>query len=519
MSLAITGLGVAVITLARAPQPSGIAEGINELVGEAVSFILWLISFLIALLASTHRLSRIRKNTKAVLIVVMALSVIAPLGCWIWFLWRPTQVEFVTAVAWGDMAKVKRGVWLGLPLNAPAPHAISFGGRDPGQTALTSAANIGRLEIAQYLIQRGANVNTRDGRGILPLSAAARAGHLPLVELFLAHGADVNGIDKGPIGTEADGTTALHWAARGGEVQIAERLLTSGADPNLHAGPYQYTPLQEALEPLVVHGDQRAVARIIAEHGGNPRVADSQNRTPASIAAERGYDDVLKALTSHAGATPADRLMAAIAAHDDATAIDLLKQNSELSRRTSMHTLLNAAVHARMKPLTAYLISHGANPASALASAVDTQDEDILVLLSDNQPERWNYVLWDAARAGRLSTAEIAVRHGANPKTLVRNINKIRETPLHAAAAGGHLDIIQFLLDHGADVNAVDEDPFNTNPDTPLDEAVLYNKPDALRLLAQHGGVGHHRPGNSPVLKDAGLTTNADYMRVFGDAK
>ena len=60
-----------------------------------------------------------------------------------------------------------------------------------GYTPLDWAAARGHLEVADYLIRRGAKVNVADGTGWTPLHLAARAGHLDLVKLLVKHGADL----------------------------------------------------------------------------------------------------------------------------------------------------------------------------------------------------------------------------------------------------------------------------------------------------------------------------------------
>ncbi len=65
-----------------------------------------------------------------------------------------------------------------------------------GETALFEAAFWGRLEIAEVLIRRGANVNARAERGITPLHDVAYTKEVELARLLLEHGADVNARDN-----------------------------------------------------------------------------------------------------------------------------------------------------------------------------------------------------------------------------------------------------------------------------------------------------------------------------------
>ena len=56
-------------------------------------------------------------------------------------------------------------------------------------------------------------------------------------------------------------------------------------------------------------------------------------------------------------------------------------------------------------------------------------------------------------------------------------------TALHEAAARDHKEIVELLIDNGADVNV--KDAFS---ETPLDEAINYKRTVIADLLRKHGG-------------------------------
>jgi hypothetical protein len=62
------------------------------------------------------------------------------------------------------------------------------------------------------------------------------------------------------------------------------------------------------------------------------------------------------------------------------------------------------------------------------------------------------------------------------------DVNKTGWTPLHYAASGGHVAVIEFLLDHSAYIDA--ESPNGT---TPLMMAAMYGSPEAVKVLIQAG--------------------------------
>jgi ankyrin repeat protein len=71
-------------------------------------------------------------------------------------------------------------------------------------------------------------------------------------------------------------------------------------------------------------------------------------------------------------------------------------------------------------------------------------------------------------------------------------------TPLHIAADSGNVDIIQELLDHGAQINSPDRWKFRT----PLDFAVSQGHERAVALLLSRGAAldGDYRAWSSPLI-------------------
>ena len=85
-------------------------------------------------------------------------------------------------------------------------------------TALTYAARDGHTDIAQALIEAGADVNWIDGEGVTPLILAAFKGHVGIAELLLAHDADITVVDQW-------GKTALDYALRRSEDDKIAQLI------------------------------------------------------------------------------------------------------------------------------------------------------------------------------------------------------------------------------------------------------------------------------------------------------
>ena len=114
-----------------------------------------------------------------------------------------------------------------------------------GDSPLYEAVYMGRLDIADVLVGRGADVNLETNRKTVPMHAAARRQSTGLANLLLGKGAAVD-----PL--EWRGWSPLHFAVLAaivddkGDQGVIPLLLDKGADINRPTGDTFLTPLHMA---------------------------------------------------------------------------------------------------------------------------------------------------------------------------------------------------------------------------------------------------------------------------------
>lgn len=94
---------------------------------------------------------------------------------------------------------------------------------ETGYTALTGAVSQNHNEVAKLLLKKGANVNHQYEGGFTPLMHAAFAGNVELVNLLLENGAD-------PNARNGEGKTPLTFAREKGHDSVVELLRKRGAE-------------------------------------------------------------------------------------------------------------------------------------------------------------------------------------------------------------------------------------------------------------------------------------------------
>ena len=154
-----------------------------------------------------------------------------------------------------------------------------------GVTPLQVAARAGRLEIVEYLLSKGAKVGVKDHTGITPLHDAVIKEHIQIVKILVSHGANINTADSG-------NQTALHDAIMLKNIEISDFLLTKGANVNTKNDQGR-SPLHDAA-----NSGNLSLVKELVDRGAGVNTKDKYEGLPLHYASREGYLAIVKYLIS-----------------------------------------------------------------------------------------------------------------------------------------------------------------------------------------------------------------------------
>ncbi|XP_055080813.1 ankyrin repeat and KH domain-containing protein 1 isoform X2 [Periophthalmus magnuspinnatus] len=374
---------------------------------------------------------------------------------------------------------------------------------EEGESLLCLACSAGYYELAQVLLAMHANVEDRGIKGdITPLMAAASGGYVDIVKLLLVHGADVNA-------QSSTGNTALTYACAGGFVDVVKVLLKEGANIEDH-NENGHTPLMEAASAGHVE-----VARLLLEYGAGINTHSNEFKESAlTLACYKGHLDMVRFLLE-AGADQEHKtdemhtalMEACMDGHVEVARL-LLDSGAQVNMPAdSFESPLTLAACGGHVELAALLIERGANLEEVndegytplMEAAREGHEEMVALLLAQGAninaqtEETQETALTLACCGGFLEVADFLIKAGAD-------IELGCSTPLMEAAQEGHLELVKYLLNAGANVHAT-----TATGDTALTYACENGHTDVADVLLQAGANLEHESegGRTPLMKAA----------------
>jgi uncharacterized protein len=340
-----------------------------------------------------------------------------------------------------------------------------------GETVLMTAARAGNADAVRALLDRGADVNARERyKGQTALMWAAAERHPGVVKLLLERGADwrVRSFDretKPPKLSAASsispiprgGFTALLFAAREGDVESVRTMLDAGVDIN-----YGDVDNTTALVVAIMN-KQYTLAKFLIERGADTTVVDAGGRTALYAIVDIRNED-WSTLPNRTSDDPLPTLEIVKSLLDRGARVDV-PLTRPLPGRSGMDagdTTLGAGATPLMRAARAgdaavmrLLLENGADP------KLTTKDGNTALMLAAGIGYRDKNTR--GTESGALEALEVGIAAGLD----IHQANTRGETALHGAALRGADTIVQFLIDKGADINALSKQGF-----TPLDVAM-----------------------------------------------
>jgi len=372
-----------------------------------------------------------------------------------------------------------------------------------------------------------------------PLIDAVKSGDRPAAIALIERHADVNA-------TEADGTTALHYAVHQDDVELVRRLIRAGARVNAK-NEFGATPMSEAA----IVGNA-AMLGLLLEAGADVESANADGQTALMVVARSGRVDAARLLLSRGANVNAvekwrgqTALMWAAAQHQPAMVKELVARGADVNARSMVN---NWGRQVTAEPRAIYRPAGGLTPLLYAAREGCVDCARVLVEagadLNVADPEYISPLLM-AIINDHFDLAAYLIDKGANPNKW----DLWGRGPLYAAVdlntlpRGGRpdrpsldettsLQIIEKLLVAGANVNAQLRlpppfrnigndrglDSMLTTGTTPLLRAAKAFDAPAIRLLLAHGAridLGNLR-GITPLMAAAGMgSVDADTRGIY----
>lgn len=406
------------------------------------------------------------------------------------------------------------------------------------------------LELSDKLIKLGARPNPLKSETLDNLLQVLSKRGIENSAMFLVDYANLNHINN-------KGLTALHIAAEKNLSKLAEKLLKAGASPNIQSS---ISDLKSALH-MAVESNAEDVIKVFAnfvqrenDHSdpseGNQEIPNfncknANGDSPLSLSLSLNRTDLVPLLIKGGADVNARNgqdmtlLHQAILNHDSDTAVFLLEQGADMNALTGeQESPLQLAIHCHMAQVVDALCTRGVALSAPnnkgdppLWTALELEYDDVAQVLVRHgvDTDCWSpgpegcqqTLLHRAIDENKESIAIFLIRSQCDldsprqpgPNGEGGDDAKDKASPLHLCAQWGLTKVLQTLIDHGANVNALDVDT-----KTPLHVAIENQHEEIITILLCHPSIDlkiRDKNGNTPFASALTIRNHRAAQRIL----
>lgn len=280
------------------------------------------------------------------------------------------------------------------------------------------------------------------------LHVAAGLGLTEATKLLLERDYDPNAVDSFNY-------TPLSWASFHGHEDVAELLIIAGANLEIKDMENERTPLMWAT----VWGHE-AVVKLLLNKGSNINAQDDGGQTPLSFAAIYQHKSIIELLRQHGGTIDAEDHIGKIKIYQ----YDGLRPENRDMAQNSKES------HYDPPEIGSYA---GIYDLIECDADLNAKDYDGRTLLSY------------AAKLGQRKLVQLLIETGK--VNLDEADDETGMTPLHWAAAGGYLSVVELITNAGAQLEMKDK----IHQMTALGLAISNKQKDICEFLLQRDAIIH----------------------------
>ncbi|XP_067661560.1 ankyrin repeat domain-containing protein 50-like [Haliotis asinina] len=356
---------------------------------------------------------------------------------------------------------------------------------ETGDNILHCACRGGDAEVVKYILsQEMVEINSLGHRKKTPVMVAGQEGHMEVVELLAKLRADLSLSDE-------SGSNILHTASYRGHIGIVKYILSLNSVDVNSRGWKSRTPVMVAAKQ-----GHKEVVKLLVQHGTDLSLRDKLGNV-VQTACYRRQIDVVKYVLSLNSVDIKNRgwkkripEMIATELRNEEVVELLVKNEADLSLTDEDgHTILHLVSYKGCVDVLKYLLS---------------------LNYLDINSRGWNKMtpVMLAADHGHKEVIELLINHRAD----LSAIDKVGNNILHIACESGHVDVVQYLLS----LKLLDINSRVWNNWTPVMSATEEGHKEVIELLINHrADLSIIDKGGNNILHIACESGHIDVVQYF----